>query len=97
MAKKTIKDLEQEVALVESKMRALLLSKYNKIKLTHSNLDRSMDIIADHISAVLIHKDPDGKEYTGVYTPSGAFPAKESPETINKMLTDLKKEALNGI
>lgn len=98
MSRITVKKLGEEIGMLEAKLRGVAHNKFNKITVTHANLNREIDLVADHISAVHIAKDETGKDaYTAIYTPSGAFPAKEKPEEVWQKLNDLKKEISDGI
>lgn len=63
-------------------------SLYSRIELTHANLNQKLYLIAGTISG---YHYSDKFKSTVVYTTGGIFPAKESPEDINKIFDNLTK------
>lgn len=62
---------------------------HSVIKLTHANLNKEVSL---QLGTMSFFHYSDGSKATHVYTIAGVFPAKETPEEINRLIEATTKE-----
>lgn len=64
------------------------MTRFKKLHLTHANLNKKLHLI---LGTVCGYHWSDNSKSTHVYTPAGVFPAKETPEEIDRLIDEVTK------
>ena len=69
------------------------MNQFKRVKLNHANLNREISIVLGTIAAW--HWSEASKS-THIYTTGGIFPAKETPDQVDRIIEEATKGEPNG-